>query len=612
MRPCQVFDTLEVLRKSFSGSLRREGIELTPNDTRTVLEAYQQWLSLAYDLEYLHPDTLQRDAHRLFTDMVKVDVLTLLSAMAECYQLLQLGTTNGFKARCSIITPHLYPLLGKDLQGVTEGNLYSLKRLIQLFSYLGRLSLKEIDLSQQCVKEYLESEEGIPQSYPEPLVQSLNKIIKRWIGPFVPYEIVPGHGPGSVSGLVRPTLFDKYTNLFSDQRLRYSFGTDWWCSRPGLPDLDRTSQTIFVPKSYKTFRTISMEPCTLQYFQQGVWKVIDKYVRSHSFLRNHIGFHDEERNRRLAQEGSIRGNYATIDLSAASDSVGYELVKKLFRGTWLLRFIVTTRSTRTKLPNGDIVELKKFAPMGSALCFPIETLVFASICEHVTRGLGVPGDFSVYGDDIIVPTRCVERLLRVLSNLGFRVNLKKSFTSESCHYRESCGGEYYDGFEVTPMRISRTYNATDYCDHFTALISLANAAYERNFYALRHFFLRKMRIHGIKPLFAETSILGRSYSNYHLARRVNKSLQREEVRASAIKAKRLTSPQPGDDLYQQYEEVRYRHWLESTYLRPRLEWAFQSYVGEMAEYVTYQWFAAPYEANGKASEDDDQVFNFLG
>lgn len=611
MRPCQVFDTLEILRNSFSGSLRREGVSLTTNDTQTVLDAYQQWLCLMYDLEYLHPDTLQRDAHRLFTDMVKVDVLTLLSAMAECYQLLQLETYNGFKARCSTISVHLFPLLRRDYDRLVEDDLYSYKRLMQLFSYLTRLSLRDIDLTQQCVSDYLESERLIPSEYPDSLVRSLNKIIKRWFGPFVPYEIVPGHGPGSVANIKQPCLLDKYLNLSSDIRLRYAFGADWWCSRPVQSELDRTSQTIFVPKSYKTFRTISMEPVTLQYFQQGVWKVIDKYVHFHPYLRNRLDFHDETRNRKLAQSGSISGLYATIDLSAASDSVSYELVKRLFKGTWLLRFIVTTRSTKTVLPNGDTVDLKKFAPMGSALCFPIETIVFASLCEHVTRGLGVSGDFSVYGDDIIVPTGCVDGLLSKLTSLGFRVNTRKSFTSFDSHYRESCGGEYKDGFDVTPMRISRTYNAKDYCDHFTALISLANAAYEKNFYALRHFFLKKMRKHEISPLFADTSLLSHSSTNYHLKKRWNKDLQRHEVRASAIKCKRLASPHVDDDLIHLEEEIRYRHWLESTYLRPRLEWAFESYIGKMTEYVSYQWFNSPAETNENVSEEEDHIFNCL-
>lgn len=537
MRPCQVFDTLEDLRKSFSGSLCREGVALKGNDTQTVLDAYQQWLHLCYDLGYLHPETLRRDAHRLFTSLVKVDVLTLLSAMAECYHLLQVGTHSGFKAHCACISPHLFKLIEQDWDLMCAGNLYAAKRLIQLFSYLTRLSLREIDLSQQCVREYMESEEGIPPTYPMPLVRALNKIVRGWFGPFVPYEIVPQHGPGSVAGIKQPTLYDKYRNLSSDVKLRYAFGADWWCAGPARPELDRVSQTIFVPKSYKTFRTISMEPATLQYFQQGVWKVIDKYVRSHSYLRSRIDFHETERNRRMAQQGSIDGSYATIDLSAASDSVGYELVKEVFKGTWLLRYIVTTRSSRTLLPTGETILLRKFAPMGSALCFPIETILFAAICSHVTRGLGVPGDFSVYGDDIVVPSCCTDRLIRVLGNLGFRVNLKKSFCDDTSHYRESCGGEYLHGFDVTPMRISRKYNSTDGCDRFTSLVSLANAAWDKSFLSLRHFFLRKLRKMGVRPLFAPESLSGYSYSNYHLKKKWNKDLQRWDVRASAIKAK---------------------------------------------------------------------------
>jgi hypothetical protein len=606
-----VFDTLETLRNSFSGSLSREGVELKFNDTQTVLDAYQQWLALAFDLEYLHPDTLLRDAHRLFTDMVKVDVLTLLSAMAECYHLLQVGTDSGFKAHCAVISSHLFPLLKKDYAKMTAGDLYSHKRLIQLFSYLTRLSLREIDLSQQCVSEYLESEEAIPYDYPDPLVRALNKIVKSWFGPFVPYEIIPGHGPGSVAGYTKPTLFDKYFDLSSDCLLRYAFGNDWWCPRPIRPKLVRISQTIFVPKSYKTFRTISMEPSSLQYFQQGVWKVIDQYVRSHPYLRRRIDFHDEGRNRALAQKGSIDGSYATIDLSAASDSVGYDLVKRVFKGTWLLRYIVATRSSQTLLPTGSTVSLRKFAPMGSALCFPIETILFAAICAHVTRGLGVSGDFSVYGDDIIVPLNCTDRLIRVLMNLGFRVNLKKSFTSETCHYRESCGGEYLSGFDVTPMRISRKYNSNDCCDRFTSLISLANEAYSRSFLCLRYFFIRKMRQGRIRPLFAPTSLQSSSYSNYHLRKRWNADLQRTEVRASAVKTAKTLILHPEDDAFDLYEEIRYRHWLESTYSRRRLEWGFQSYVGETTEYVSYQWFDSPDGVIENTPSEDDQVFNCL-
>lgn len=612
MRPSQVYDTLEDLRKRFSGSLSREGIELSLNDTQTVLDAYQQWLCLAYDLEYLRPDTLRRDARRLFTDMVKVDVLTLCNAMAECYALLQHASDNGFKARCSIISSHLPKLLDKDLTKMKEGDLYSLKRLIQLFSYLTRLSLVEIDLSQQCVESYLESERLIPDKYPEQLVSSLNKIIREWFGPYVPYEIVPNHGPGGVAGFGRTSLLQKYLDLKTDAMLRYSCGHDnWWCFEPTPSNLERVSQIKFVAKSYKTFRTISMEPATLMYFQQGVMEVIYKYVDHDLYLRGHIGFREQNRNRLLAQRGSLSRQYATLDLSAASDSVGYELVKKLFKGTWLLRYLVTLRSTHTRLPDGSLLAMRKYAPMGSSLCFPVETIVFAAVCEQITRGHRFFADYSVYGDDIIVPTACADATIRALSNLGFRVNLSKSFYTEKCPYRESCGREYFDGFDVTPMRISRKYNAKECDDRFTALIDLANSAYDKNLYALRHFFLRKMRNEGIKPYFDPTSLRADNYTNYHLDKRLNISYQRFEVRASSLKEKRISSPHIHDDNLQLREQIRYLHWLQSTYQRKILREAFVSDVDRTTVYLSYRWFETFDDVLGKHHQDDNQIFSFL-
>ena len=228
----------------------------------------------------------------------------------------------------------------------------------------------------------------------------------------------PQHGPGGVAGHGRCTLEVKYKDLTYDQRLCYAFGTPDWVVGPVRSTLDRISETIFVPKSFKSFRTISMEPTTLQYFQQGVWKAIDSQVRRNSYLRRRIDFHDQERNQRLAAQGSLMRDYATLDLSAASDSVSYVLVKKLFKGTWLLRYLVTTRSTKTIFPDGTFLDLKKFAPMGSSLCFPVESIIFASICEYVTRRHHVNGHYSVFGDDIIVPTQCAETTIQLLNSLG--------------------------------------------------------------------------------------------------------------------------------------------------------------------------------------------------
>jgi hypothetical protein len=327
-----------------------------------------------------------------------------------------------------------------------------------------------------------------------------------------------------------------------------------------------------------------MEPSTLQYCQQGIWKEIDRVVASDHRLRNRIGFHDQTRNQRLAALGSIERNFATIDLSAASDSVSHALVKSVFRGTKLLRYLLATRSRYTRLPDGRLIALKKFAPMGSSLCFPIETIIFAAICHYVTREHHATGKYSVFGDDIIVPTQCVDDTMLILETLGFSVNREKSFYREDCWFRESCGAEYCDGFDVTPMRVSRKYNHSERDVRITGLIELANVAYNRGFRNLRQFFITKYRktVIGFQknkkrrgerkstlrkdkdgnpvpifpiPWFSPSSLLADNYTCYHTKVRWNPDFQRLECRVHDPASKYNGS---------QDESIRYRHWLEST------------------------------------------------
>jgi hypothetical protein len=502
---------------------------------------------------------------------------------------------------------------------VLLGDVYAAKRLVQLFSYTSRLSLRHIDLTQQCLDDYMATEKRFDyfSDLPLHIISSLNLIIKRWMSSFDPTRIRFRHGPGGVAGHGRTSIEYKYKDLSYDRLLTYAFGDPWWSNGSIRSNLDRISQTIFVPKSYKTFRTISMESSTLQYCQQGIWREIDRVVSQSGFLRNRIGFHDQTRNQRLAREGSISRNYATIDLSAASDSVSYALVKALFRGTKLLRYIVATRSKRTLLPDGRLICLKKFAPMGSSLCFPIETIIFAAICYYVTRGHNVTGDFSVFGDDIIIPTQCVGQVMTLLETLGFRVNREKSFYRTDCWFRESCGGEYVDGFDVTPLRVSRKYSHEDKDVRLVSLIALANDAYKRGFLNLRSFFLRRLRDLRFKALFGPTSVLSDSYTNYHLRRRWNVKLYRTECKATRITTKfgwefvakdytfrgktchnRQGFPPECSD-----EVIRYRHWLESTQKRIFVFDGFESRTSKPVVSIEHCWMATP-------AEKPDQLFSW--
>lgn len=567
MRPSQTFHVLEKLLDLPTAPLRRKGVELSIDDDRVVREVYLQWLSLMYDLGYLPPVSLKRDIRRLWTDMVQADVYDLNSAMAECLNTVRVQRRKGFKVLCGSISPHLYHLVIEDFELVLKDDVNAAKRLVQLFSYTGRLSLNDIDLTQQLLDDYLHTESIMYDDFPENVITALNKILRKWLGTYVPGQIVPKHGPGGIAEQGRCAIQTKYELLRSDGMLTYAFGEPWWVGCDGRQS--RRSKTIFVPKSYKTFRTISMEPATLQYFQQGVWNLIENQVHRNSYLRNHIGFRDQSRNRKLAMQGSVNRDYATIDLSSASDSVSYSLVKKLFRGTWLLRYIVTTRSKETLLPDGRVVQLRKYAPMGSSLCFPVETLIFAALCEHVTRVNHVIGKYSVFGDDIIVPTQCAQALMRLLGVLGFRVNYDKSFYLDTCWFRESCGGEYCDGFDVTPMRVSRKYASRNDDERFRKLIDKANEAYHRGYRVLRYFYLSKLNFHEKGYLFSPTSVLSDNYTNYHLRKRWSNRYQRIEVRAISSK-----TTYNDDEFRRQDELIRYRHWLEVCYgrLSPVADW----------------------------------------
>lgn len=590
MRPRQTYLVLEELRINCEAQLYRKAALLSKEDSRTVTAVYLQWICLLTDLDYLHPDTLKRDSRRLWDSILTVDVLDLNNAMAECLDKIFHQDLRGFKVLCSRITPHLYSLISADVELVRQGDINATKKLVQVFSYTSRLSLKDINLTRQMIDDYMAVEDRIDPTLDHEIIPRLNEIIKRWFGAFCPYPIEPKHGPGGIAERGRCSNHQKYKLLGSDQRLEYCFPLDSRFIKSELSQgIDRCSKTIFVAKSYKTFRTISMEPCTLQFYQQGVQKAIDKQVSMCRYLRNRIGTHDQTRNRQLAQVGSFLRNYATIDLSSASDSVSYNLVKKLFRGTWLLRYFICLRSPRTKLPDKTVVELKKYAPMGSSLCFPVETILFASICEYVTREHHVNGDFSVYGDDIIVPSSCSSDVIKYLTELGFLVNSSKSFTDEDCWFRESCGGFYINGQDITPLRISRKYADQDQLERFTALCDMCNNCFKYGYRTLRLCFLQDLREEGVIPLFSPTSLMSDNYTNYHTKKKENTLLQRTEYKTHRLASK--TRPFDMDDIDETFwssEQIRYYHyWLthhRSSMIVTPFDWSYsqkaQYYIKE--------------------------------
>jgi hypothetical protein len=287
-------------------------------------------------------------------------------------------------------------------------------------------------------------------------------------------RVIMRHGPGSVADRLSSNA--KFNQRTWPARLRDQFdpAMHLLVNRRYLGDLEGLNilepgaeipvRVITVPKTIKSPRVIAIEPTAMQYAQQGLYRAIREAIEEDSFLYRLIGIRDQEPNRLMAMKGSLRGDLATLDLSEASDRVSNQHVLALLEEWPLLSAAVQScRSRKADVPGHRIMRLAKFASMGSALCFPIEAMVFATVIfVGIERELNAPlslrtlikrfgEQVRVFGDDLIVPRDYVLSVVSELENFGFRVNTSKSFWSG--RFRESCGRQYYDGQDVSIVKV---------------------------------------------------------------------------------------------------------------------------------------------------------------
>lgn len=368
----------------------------------------------------------------------------------------------GFKHRTALLFPS-WELLVTPVKECIDSYIvnydaWNLKISHQFLVGWGRLNLPSLDYETECLVDYLSNESRLTGAYFSPIVvDRLKRIADEWFSLIDFPELWDfHHGPGGVAGMGRSSLREKYDELLTEVPLDALLYDPY----SGLTlDRDRTCSIVFVPKSLLTWRTISMESVYTQFYQQGLKTAFAEWFELHPVLRKKIFLRDQTKNRDAAQTGSLfRGNLGTIDLSSASDSVSFDLVEAVLGDTVIWPHLVASRSEFAQLPNGQTIALRKFAPMGSAVCFPVECLLFAMIAEMTVRECGGRGKgYLVYGDDIVADTAICRQLVSNLRECGFLVNEAKSFIDEECAFRESCGGEYFEGFDITPLRIPRNY-----------------------------------------------------------------------------------------------------------------------------------------------------------
>lgn len=373
-----------------------------------------------------------------------------------------------------------------------------------------------------------------------------------------PVECVPRHGPGAtaegISGNRKYRWREWYSRLDTYFPLigsAYPIGlelqTEEYEEVQIVPPEDEMPvRVISVPKTLKGPRIIAIEPVCMQYAQQGIRDLLYKTIESHPLTAGHLNFSDQSINRSIALKSSESREFATLDLSDASDRVPLILALQMFRTNPDLQdAVLSCRSTKAKLRSGQIIDpLYKFASMGSALCFPVEAMYFYTICVIAllkAEGLSlsfrnvnhVSKSIYIYGDDIIIPRVNAVVVSEYLHKYNCKVNSNKSFVTGK--FRESCGMDAYSGYEVTPtyFRVLRPRHKRQ-VSSILSWSATANLFYKRGYWRTANLMFNQLeKILGNFPYVSEESSgIGRiSFLGYRSIERWNDNLHRFEIEA---------------------------------------------------------------------------------
>lgn len=475
-----------------------------------------------------------RVIHRFLTGLMN-DLYGKIRSYCELYDALCEGMTRDGAGKISI--PYLKamektPVFPEYLRAVRSNDIQCLRFVLSFLAFGKKTAMTDASLETIALHKWLEVENRLKGLVLPPFVDELRNIMEIIFSDWEAPVFLPKHGGGAVAERGVRGVNAKNMAMTIDRRLAYLYLRGGLLGDGGDPAMLPTpdgclviserekpvSRLKFVTKNYKTKRSICMEPVDLQWGQQGLRFGYESYLER-CYLSLIVDIKDQLRNRLAAQHGSRTGWVDTIDLAGASDSVAWLLVKAIFPSK-VLKHLAATRSRFVELPDGSNFEISKFAPMGSALCFPVQSTIYSVVVLLITlaqaygrdwrksgclRGLdlrqamitlfgdGLSCDTNqvyvpprVYGDDITCDKRVTSNVMEALSLLGFSINREKSFVGPGSPFRESCGGFYYGGYDVTPYLLKiKEIGRRISMDSMCGVIEHANKAWDYGYEQLR-------------------------------------------------------------------------------------------------------------------------------
>lgn len=216
-----------------------------------------------------------------------------------------------------------------------------------------------------------------------------------------------------------------------------------------------SSRLFHVFKETDCTRTATTLPLVNMLFQKATASVMEDRLRQ--LFRLDIRT-QPERNKVMARRGSRWGCFGTIDGKSASDCINLTQLEHC--PPVIAGWFKTIRAYSTVLPDGRVVSLGMVGTMGEGFTFAFQTAYFACLVRACYRVLGIKptrSNYGVFGDDIVVRRDAYPLVIRALKHVGQLPNEDKSFNSG--FFRESCGGDYWSGWDIRPPHIK--FLATD-------------------------------------------------------------------------------------------------------------------------------------------------------
>jgi hypothetical protein len=435
------------------------------------------------------------------------------------------------------------------------GDPVTLQFILSFLRFGKKMDYIDESLNQVAFRDWLGVENRLQSLSLPHYVSDIRKLMRELLPWIRTDSFYPKFGPGAVANRGVRGAISKACSLRYDPLIDRAFFSSFYKkggSPPPrasvIPDMSlwmdssrreqRFSEYRFVPKDVAKSRSICMEPNTVMYFQQLVHDWMKASINGGP-LRRFIHLDDQDWNRDAARHGSIYGSMDTLDLSSASDSVSIDLVKEIFPREFLY-YMLATRTHIVRTPDKVFRDVKKFAPMGSAVCFPTQCIIFCCVVLYAMMlydSNNVPGTLlapemlseegvrtflakrvgrtldwftpfqdyfecpQVFGDDILCDSRVTENVTRILHDLGFVVNETKSFRGSQA-IRESCGEWYYFGDRVTPFtyRIEHSgekLTPTSFC----SLIDAINNCFDEGYSSLRRVLIRYALYTRLPPIY---------------------------------------------------------------------------------------------------------------